>query len=342
MSWLHPTYFWALAAVPLAALLFLWAAFRRRQAFQRFGQAALVKQLARSVRPRRRGWKAVAVTSAVLLMAIALAGPRFGTSMREVERQGVDLIIALDVSTSMQAEDVAPNRLKRAKKEIKQLLGEMTDNRVGLIIFAGDAFIQCPLTSDYSAVRLFLDVAGPSMLPTPGTNFGAALRESLEAFESADTGQDAARSKAVLFVSDGENHEEGLKRVVRRARQQDVELFATGVGETDGAPIPIHRNGRQVGYKKDRSGQIVQTRLHEQSLRSLAGADDYFRIARTTSALPNLISALERLEQTTFDKEMFAEYEQRYQWPLILALLLLLGEGLVSARRRTTTRPSPS
>ncbi|PSQ89104.1 MAG: hypothetical protein BRD45_04385 [Bacteroidetes bacterium QS_8_64_10] len=333
MDWLHPTYFWSLLAVPVALALFGWAAWQRREAFRRFGQSDLVQRLAEGVSRKRRIWKASLTTLGVALLALALAGPRFGKTVREVERKGVDLIVTLDVSASMRAEDVAPSRLERAKREISELLNRLSGDRVGLVIFAGDAFIQCPLTSDYSAVRLFLDVASPDMLPTPGTNFKAALRKSLAAFDSANRKGEEARSKAVLFVSDGENHEEGLQQIVQRAQNQNVKLFAAGVGETEGAPIP--KSGKQSGYKRNRSGEIVQTRLQPGALRSLAGRDDYYRIARTSSELSSFADALTRLNQTTFGKQMFEEYSERYQWPLGAGLLLLLGAGLIDARRRT-------
>ena len=333
MDWLHPGNLWTLLAVPLVVGLFAWAAWQRREALRRFGDAGLVERLAAAVSPRRRRWKAAFVALGVLLVALALAGPRFGTTLREIEREGVDLVIALDVSLSMQAEDVAPSRLERAKNEIKGLLGELRGDRVGLVLFAGDAFIQCPLTVDYSAVRLFLDVAEPSLIPTPGTDFGAAVRAAVEAFDVQGT-EAAERTRALLIVSDGENHIAEAEAVAEEARRAGVVVFAAGVGETEGAPIPITQGAGRTTYKRDRDGRVVATRLEEAALRSLAENGAYYRVARTSSSLPDLVGDLGRLERTAFGTETFEEYEERYQWPLALALLLLGAERLVSHRRR--------
>ncbi len=340
MDWLHPQYLWTLAAVPGAVGLYLWAAWRRREAFRRLGDRLLVARLAAAVSSRRRRWKAALVVLGVLLLALALAGPRYGTKLREVKREGIDLVVALDVSLSMQAEDVAPNRLERAKKEIKKLLDELHGDRVGLVVFAGDAFIQCPLTTDYGAVRLFLDVADPSLIPTPGTDFGAALRMALQAFDAPTAGSGAGRTRALLIVSDGENHVSDLDPILEKARQSNIVMFAAGIGETEGTLIPIYRGGRRVDYKKDREGRVVTTKLEEDALKALAEGGAYFRIARTSSSLPKITAALEGLDKTTFGQDEFEEYEEKYQWPLVLALLLLLAERFVSDRRRSIPAPA--
>ncbi len=339
MEWLYAEYIWSLLAVPVALLLFLWAGWQRRRATQLFGDKSLVARLTQAVSNRRRRWKAAFVVLGVFCLALALMGPRFGTKLREVKREGIDLVIALDVSLSMTAEDVAPNRLDRSKNEIKKLLDNLTGDRVGLVIFAGDAFIQCPLTTDYSAVRLFLDVADPSMIPTPGTDFGAALTLAQQAFRGASESEESIqedRTRAILIASDGENHVANISQLISDARDEGIVIFTAGVGETDGVPIPIYRNGRRVDYKKDRNGRVVSTRLEEQSLEDLGSEGGYFRIARTSSSLPNLLEALDRLEKTEFGAEEFEEYEEQFQWPLALGLILLIGERLVPDRRRRT------
>lgn len=333
MEWLNPTFLWTLIAVPAAVALFLWAAWRRRESLRLFGDGAAVSRLVASVSARRRRWKAAAVVGGITMLALALAGPRYGTQLREVNREGIDLVIALDVSASMLAEDVAPNRLSRAKNELKKLLGELKGDRVGLVIFAGDAFIQCPLTSDYSALRLFLDVAGPGMIPTPGTDFSAALETAMAAFEKSSERSNERTTRALLFVSDGENHVADVEEMAATARREGIVLFAAGVGEITGSPIPLYHNGRQVGYKQDGQGKIVQTRLEESPLRELASEGGYFRIARTSSSLSGMSTALGRLEKRELAREEFEEYEERFQWPLALALLLLGVERVVSDRR---------
>ena len=342
MDWLHPSYLWTLAAAPLAIALFVWAAWKRREAVRRFGSESVVARLTSGVSARRRRWKAAAVTTGVVLLGLSLAGPRFGTQLREVTREGIDLVIALDVSASMSAEDVAPNRLDRAKNEIKKLLDELRGDRVGLVIFAGDAFIQCPLTTDYSAVRLFLDVADPSMVPTPGTDFGAALRMARQAFEIPSERAEGESTRALLFVSDGENHVANVAELVEQASDDGVVMFAAGVGEPEGSPIPIYGDGQRLGFKRDANGDIVRTRLQEEALRQLAAQGAYFRIARTSSSLSQMAESLERLERQEFAREEFEEYEEKFQWPLAAALFLLLVERIVGDRRKKSSVDAPA
>jgi Ca-activated chloride channel family protein len=343
MEWLHPTFAWTLAAVPVAVWLYWRAVQARARALDRFGNAALVQQLADAVRPWRRPVKATLVVLALAGMGIALIGPRFGTQLQTVERRGVDLIIALDVSESMRATDVSPSRLKRAKKEIRDLVDRLRGDRVGLVLFAGTGFVQCPLTTDYGALRLFLDVAGPDRVPVPGTNFGAALDAATEAFDAARPASDSTarpgqnRARVVLLLSDGENHVGDLASVKQKAQQNDVTLFAAGVGTTGGARIPIFENGREVGVKRDQQGQVVRTKLNEDALTTLAEGGAYFRIGSTASALSDVPTALRQLETSTVAEEQFAEYAEMYQWPLAVALLLLLVEAFVPVRTRSPT-----
>ncbi len=305
------------------------------------GNRALVRGLIESISTRRRRWKGTLLVLAVLLAVLALVGPRYGTQLREVNREGIDLMIALDVSLSMQAEDVAPSRLARAKNEIRKLLDNLQGDRVGLVLFAGDAFVQAPLTTDYGALRLFLDVADPSQIPTQGTDFSAALNRSIQAFQgSADMENvNTPRSRALLIVSDGENHIPETESVIAEARAAGVVLFAAGVGETTGAPIPLFTNGRRTGYKQDRAGETVITRLEEEALQTLVGASNFFRVGRTQSTLPRLVDRLEGLERGTLGTEQFEEYEEQYQWPLALAFALLVLERMIPATRRERRPP---
>jgi Ca-activated chloride channel homolog len=335
VNWLHPIFLWSLAALPFVFGLLLLSTLRRRAAVKRFGDHDLVQRLSASVSLRRRRWKGAFAVGGILLLSLALAGPRFGTKLKEVQREGIDLVIALDVSLSMMAEDVAPNRLERARNEIKKLLESLRGDRVGLVLFAGDAFIQTPLTTDYGAVRLFLDVADPSLIPTPGTDFGEALRMALRAFSAPGiNASDEPRTTALLFVSDGENHVADIDEILAEARNEGIVMFAAGVGETNGVPIPVYRSGRQVDFKKDGAGRVVTTRLEEDALKHLATDGTYFRIARTSSSLSSLTAALGRLDRTSFGAEEFEEYEERFQWPLAFGLLLLLVEVVLSDRNK--------
>lgn len=339
MDWLHPTFAWAGLAVVGMGWLF-WRARRMRQAaLDRFGEAALVRQLVPALRPWRRTLKAGLVVGAAGAVVLSLMGPRFGTKLRTVEQRGVDLVVAMDVSASMRSKDVAPSRLQRAKNEIRNAVGALSGDRVGLVLFAGTGFIQSPLTTDYGAFRLFLDVAAPDQVPTPGTDFNAALDASLDAFaevrssDEPSPSSDSRRAKVLLVVSDGENHIGDLSTLKQKARSNNITLFAAGVGTEEGGQIPVYRDGREVGVKRN-DGRIVRTRLDEESLQSFAENGAYFRIGPTYSALSELPQALNQLDASVLGEEEFEEYAEMYQWPLALALLLLLGEAFIPVRTR--------
>jgi len=348
MDWLHPMYVWAGVAV-FGGVYALWRAARRREAARdQFGDAALVQQLAGTVRPWRHTVKAGLAITGLSVLVVALMGPRFGTEVRTVERRGVDLVVALDVSASMRAQDVAPSRLERAKEEVRGLADELSGSRVGLVLFAGDGFLQAPLTTDYDALRLFLEVAMPTQIPAPGTNIQAAFDAAMDAFDTSRPPSDSARppderrAQALLLISDGENHVGDLETVKRQARENNVTLFTAGVGTRQGAQIPIYEDGRQVGIKRTAEGQAVRTRFDETTLKTLAEDGAYFRIGATSSALTDVPTALRQLETTPMSEEQFETYTEMYQWPLAIALLLLTVEVCFPVRARSSSgRPRP-
>lgn len=340
MDWLHPTFAWALAAVPAALWLYVRAARWRRAAQKRFGEEEIVKQLATALRPRRRTAKAGLVVGALFLATVSLMGPRFGSEVRTVERRGVDLVVALDVSVSMRARDVAPSRLQRSKNEIRDLIGRLSGDRVGLVLFAGNGFVQCPLTTDYGAFRLFLDAAAPGQLSTPGTNLGAAVDAAIQAFGTARPPSDSAaspnerRPRALLVISDGENHTGDLERAKQSAAKADIALLTAGVGTEEGARIPVYERDTRVGFKRNSQGEVVRSQLNADVLTRLAESGAYFRVGSTTSALSDVPAALRQIGASSYGAEQFADYREMYQWPLAAALLLLFAESLIPVRTR--------
>jgi len=344
MEWLYPTYAWALLIVPAVAGLYGWAVRRRRAARKQFGDPATVEQLAAALRPRRRILRASLVVGALLLGAVALMGPRWGTEVRTVERRGVDLVVALDVSASMRAQDVPPSRLRRAKNEVRALIGDLSGDRVGLVLFAGSGFVQCPLTTDYGAFRLFLDAAAPDQVSTPGTDLRTAVDAGLRALGASRPADDTTttpgepRPRALLVVSDGENHAGDLEAARQRAEAAGVTLLTAGVGTDEGARIPVYDNGRRIDYKRDRQGDVVRSRLNEASLTRLAQSGAYFRVGAAASALSDVPAALRQVGASTYDAERFADYKEMYQWPLAGALALLLVGVLIPLRRRAPRR----
>ena len=321
----------AAVLVPAAWAAFAYAARRRREALALFlgarsgegGPVGLARQ---------RRIRAGLLVAAVALVGVALAGPRAGAALRESRQESLDLLIALDVSDSMRAEDVAPSRLERAKLEIERIVEARRGDRVGLVVFAGEAFLQCPLTTDRGALRLFLSAADPEQVAVQGTDFARALAVADAAFNAASDDGGQARPRALLVVSDGEDHEGGLGAEADALREDGVEVFALGVGTDEGGTVPEVRRGRSAGVKRDRSGQAVVSRYEEGALRDLAGRDGVFRVGRRPAA-DAVNRALDRLDRAVVAEDEFAAEAERFQWPLGLALLLLVAERLVALRR---------
>lgn len=331
MEWLNPIAHFAWPFVIGAGVLGIMARRWMRRDRRRFASAKMVDRLADRTDERRRT-RSVLVLTALVLLTISLAGPRIGSTPREVSRSGLDLVIALDVSDSMLAQDVAPSRLERARHELRQMTEQLQGDRVALVTFAGDAFVQMPLTRDRSAFRMFLDVASSDQIPTPGTDFLAMLTVVQQAFARSDDADD--RSRVVLVVSDGENHVDGISSVVRDMRANGLEVFTLGIGGREGARIPTRSATGQVSYRHDRQGETVRTRLEDEVLREMSGPDRFYEIGRSINTFTEFPAALDRLQRTDIDSMMFEDYNEWFQWPLLLALVLLVGERSLMLRRR--------
>lgn len=322
--------------VPLAALALLASAGRRRKAMERFAEPPLLARIAGEEQPRGRFAKAVLLLGAMGLILFALAGPRWGSHYQEVTRKGVDIMLLMDVSQSMLVEDVQPNRLERARREALDLLRILQGDRIGLVVFSGAAYLQCPLTLDYGAFELFLSQLQPDLVPVPGTDLGAALNTGLSSFDPK-----SETDKVVLLITDGEDNEQRGLEAARRAAAKGVRVFGLGVGETSGGPVPASDGSR--GFKKDRQGKVVLSRLHQDSLsqiasttggtyvRSSTGALDldtlYFRGIKATTKAQTLTSAKLRV------------YEERFPIFVLAALAFLLIESLIVERKTVTGLP---
>ena len=323
MSFSTPEALWLLLLAPLAAALYAYAARQRQAALALFLGPSASGAAASGETARRRVIGAALVVGAVACLVVALAGPRFGRTLRETTQESLDLMVALDVSQSMEAQDVAPSRLQRAKLEIQRIVQDRPGARVGLVVFAGEAFLQCPLTSDRSAFRLFLDAAEPSLVPLQGTDLGAALDVTRMAFEEA---AEAERPRAVLVVSDGEEQEGSAATAAEALRESGATVLALGVGTEEGGPIPLRRRGALVGYKTDREGNEVTTRYDDAPLRAIAGRGGVYRLGRRGSVASEVDRRLDALDRAVAGGERYETYAERYQWPLALALLLLVAE----------------
>ncbi len=318
-------------AVVLLPVFLVWALRSADRARARLLAEELLPKLARGWSRGRRRTKAILQVTGVLLVLFALAGPRVGSREITVKRKGIDLIFCIDTSTSMMAEDIRPSRLAKARRQVSAFLERLEGDRVGLVVFAGSAFLQCPLTVDYGAARMFLDVVDTNSVSTPGTNLGAAVRRALQAFPEGDD-----KYKAIVLVTDGEDHGgEGL-RAAEEAARRGIRIYTIGVGSDNGEPIPLPEE-LGGGYKKDRQGNIVMTSLDAESLERIAletGAE-FHRATTGELELDRIYESLSRLEEREVSSRSFTAWEERFQWPLGLGLLLLLLDFLLPERIRT-------
>lgn len=325
-----------LLLVPLLALL-LWRAARvRRRALDRFGDDELVSLLAASVHRRNRTLRALLLVGSVGFLLTALARPQFGTRVETVRREGRDVVVALDLSRSMLAEDVAPNRLQRAKLEILRLVDRLEGDRIGLVAFAGQAFVQSPLTTDYAATQLFLDAMDVDLVPVQGTNLGEAMNVALDLFD-----EEVREFRVLLIVTDGEDHEGEVGEAIRRATDAGVRVFTVGIGSSDGVPIPEFDDaGNQRGFQRDADGNVVTTRLDEAILRRIADATGGgFHLSTPQSVeLDALIDEMSVVGTREIDAREIAQFEEQFQLFLGAAILLLLIEPLLPERRATVAR----
>lgn len=340
MSFAEPQYLLAIIILlPALALFLVWAGRRRQAALARLGNPALIERLGAQVNRRGRRWQVGLWLAAVTLLLVALARPQWGTETQEVERQGVQVMVALDVSNSMLAQDLKPSRLERAKLEIADLMRRIGGDEVGLVLFSGASFIQFPLTSDYATAQSFLDDARPSVISKPGTDIGDAVRTALRGFDEKSNSQ-----RVILLITDGEGHEAGSLDVVKQAADEGVIFYTIGFGSPEGVPVPMtDAAGNVVGYKQDANGQTVLTRLDEQTLQEIAsiGGGQYYRATAAGSELDALLSELSQLQKGEIGTQMETRQIERFQIPLALALITLVLSYSIPDRRRER-RSSPA
>ncbi len=336
MNFAHPGVLYLLLLVPALALALIFSARAAKRALARFGNPELLERAGMAVSGRARLLKASSLLAAVSLLIVALAGPRWGATREKIERKGVDVVIAMDTSKSMLAQDVAPSRLAKSKLAVEKLVDMMRGDRVGLVAYAGAAFTMCPLTLDYGAVKMFLDIIDVNTVPDPGTDIADALRQAGQNFED-----ETEKFKVIILISDGEDLEsEGKDDPVKEAEEladRGVIIYTVGVGETRGASIPVETPGGVVD-KVDRSGNVVITRLDEDSLRkiALAGGGKYKRLDNRASGeeLADIYKSIAGMEKKTFEEDYRVSYEERFQWFLGAAFILLALELVIPDGRR--------
>ena len=318
-------YLWLLLLVPVLPLLYALSLALRRRRLAKLGDPAAAVRLMPHY-SRAKGWiRLILVDLAVGLLAIALARPQIGAKLAERETRGAEIMICLDVSNSMLAEDYSPNRLERAKLAISRLVDRLRDDRIGLIIFAGKPFVQLPITTDYVSAKMFLGSIGPDSVPVQGTAIGDAVLTAVKSFSSQ-----SEKSRAIILITDGENHEDDAVAAAKQAAEAGVKLYTIGVGSPEGQPIRL--NGELL---KDKDGNIVVTKLDEGTLRKMAqaGGGAYVRAGNEEFGLNPIIDDLRRLEDEHFKSVVFEEYDEQYMYFVAAALVLLAVAFLIGDRR---------
>ena len=334
----HIEYLWLLLLVALAGVLWGVMSWRERRRLEEWGDRSMFGRLIPDRSPWRPAFKMALTLTGIALLIVALANPQFGTKIEKGKRSGSDIAICLDVSNSMMAEDIQPNRLERSKKVVTNLLSSLTGDRVSLVVYAGTSFIQMPLTNDYSATKLFLDQVSCDMIASQGTAIGDAIQKSMETFGYGDPDRkwEINKGRAIIVISDGENHEDDAVGAAREAAKQGIRVCTIGMGLPEGSPIPEYNpRGRTHNYKRDKNGSIIMTHLNEDMLRQIASAGNgtYLRASNAGSGLSDITSIIQGLEKEEMGEAVFSAYESRYIYPLAAALLCLLAEVILYERR---------
>jgi Ca-activated chloride channel family protein len=327
----HIDILWGLVAIPVFIFMFLEITRWKRKAIKKLGDREVVKQMMPDVSFSRPWIKFILFAVAYSLCIIGAADPQIGSKVEEVKRKGADLMILLDVSNSMLAQDLAPSRLENAKRAIAQLIDNLHDDRIGLIVFAGQAYVQLPVTTDYSAAKLFLSTINTNMVPTQGTAIGAAIDLGMKSFDFKN-----GTGKAMIIITDGENHEDDAVAAAKNATDKDVSVHVIGVGSVQGAPIPYYQDGKQMGFHKDEDGKTdVLSKLNEDMCKEIAAAGNgaYVRATNANSGFSLVMDQIAKIQRKTVDSKSFKEYEDRFQFFLGFALLLLVAEFFISNRK---------
>ena len=331
MRFATPQAFWLMLIIPLLAGFFIYAFQKKGKTLRRFAQVEMLKRMTDGISRKRQAFKSGLILLVAFFSVLALARPQFGTKMELMRRKGLDVVVAVDVSLSMYAEDIKPNRMARSKQEIGKFVDRLAGDRVALAAFAGEAFLQCPLTMDYGAFKIFLDILGPDLIQTPGTDIASALETSLKAFDPKDR-----KYRVIVLLTDGEDHSGRAEKLAEEAARLGVTIYTVGIGLTQGVPIPLKDEQGNVSYKKDQQGGIVTTKLDEELLQKIALATNgkYYHAEPGRFELEEILKEINKMEKRELESERMSQYEDRFQIPLGIAIVLLIGEMLISDRKR--------
>ncbi len=322
----HTYLFWLCLLIPVFIFVFIYFTNWRKKAIHKIGDTLLLSKMISGYSRSRVIWKRFLFTLCIVLLIIAWSNPQIGSREIEVKREGIDLAIALDVSNSMLAEDLMPNRLERAKLGILQLIDQLKGDRISIIVFAGQAYVQLPITSDYAAAKLFVSTIQPGIIPVQGTAIGKAIDLAVESL-----GNQMKSKKSIVVITDGENHEDDAISYATEAYSQGVIVHTIGMGSEQGAPIPIYKGKQRVGFKSDKQGSPVMSKLNQSMLQDIAkgGNGIYVRANNAQSGLQVVLDEINRMEKTEFETKLFADYDDKFQYFLFPAIILLILELMI-------------
>lgn len=325
----NPDLLYLLLVLPVIAALFIINEVRRKRAINRIGDEFLVRRLIPEMSGIRPVVKFILGFAGITSLIIALARPQFGSKLEEVKKEGVEVIIALDVSNSMLAEDIQPNRLTRAKQALTRLIDNLVDDKIGLIVFAGDAYTQIPVTTDYISAKMFLSAINPDMVPKQGTSIGSAISLGMRSFTP---GTD--KSRAMIIITDGENHEDDPLAAAKEAAESGIVIHTIGIGSPDGVPVPFLTSGKR-DYLKDNEGNTVITKLDEETLKKIAvtGGGNYVRASSSNIGLEEIFGEIRKMKTQEMESKMFTEYDDQFAIFAGIALFLLFADFIVMERK---------
>jgi Ca-activated chloride channel family protein len=334
MIWEYTYFLWLLLLIPAAIGLLWWRSRIIRAQREKYFDTEIFSSLRSGFWPLGGRLKNIAMLIGLFFLLVSLAGPKIGTEVREIKRQGIDMLVALDLSGSMNAEDVRPSRLEKAKFEINRLIERLRGDRVGLIVFTGEAYLQSPMTLDYSALRLFLDIADTQQMPSSATDFKSAMETADQAFESLEENEAASEAaKVLLIISDGEDHGQSYQKALNKLVSEGISIYTLGVGTDEGTTIPLYEedSDKLIGYKRDNQGKVVTTKLQRKTLQSIAneGNGAYYSIERGADGIDSFLARLDELEKGEFASQEYADYKNQYQWMGALALFFIVISVLI-------------
>lgn len=316
-----------LILIPILGFAFLWGNYLRKRKLMEFGDSALIESLMPEVSLSRQVWKYYLTLFVITVLIFVMARPQFGSKLQTVKRQGIELVIVLDVSNSMMAEDIKPNRLESAKMAVSKMVDRLHEDKIGLIVFAGDAYTQLPITSDYVSAKLFLSSINPTLVPIQGTAIGKAINLATRSFSSSS---DAG--KAIVVITDGENHEDDAISAARQATEMGIQVYAIGMGTPQGGPIPV--TGTR-DFRKDNNGNVVVSKLDMKMLEdiAMAGGGVAIRASNVNVGLNALFDKISEMDKGELETRVYSDYEEQFVWLAWIVFVLLFVELFILERK---------